>query len=204
MDFLTSLAFCGALTIFAATPGPGTFAVIARGLGSGFKHGLFMGFGMVLGDLIFLLIAIYGLSSVAIILGDLFVFLKYIGGAYLVYLGYKIFKSKTFHSPLNSSKSISYKSDFTSGLFICLGNPKVIFFYLGFLPTFIDLTSLTNNDIILIVILVIIVLNIVLGSYAYFASKAKKAIKKPKTQKIMNNIASFLMISVGLALIFNS
>lgn len=90
MDFITILAFSGALFIFMASPGPGTFAVVARALGSGFKHAFSMSMGMVLGDLVFLLMAIFGLSAIASMMGEIFIIIKYIGGLYLLYLGYKI------------------------------------------------------------------------------------------------------------------
>ncbi len=76
MDFLASLAFSGALFIFMASPGPGTFAVVARGLGSGFSHAFSMSLGMVLGDLVFLLMAIFGLNAIAHMMGDIFIIVK--------------------------------------------------------------------------------------------------------------------------------
>jgi threonine/homoserine/homoserine lactone efflux protein len=94
--------------------------------------------------------------------------------------------------------------DFISGYLIAVSNPKVILFYLGFLPTFVNLKTLTNGDIILISSLVVFILTITLGMYAYFASKAREAIKKPKTQTIMNRFAGGVMVAAGTALILKS
>jgi len=184
-----------------ATPGPGTFAVVARGLGSGFKHAFSMGMGMVLGDLIYVLVAIFGLSAIASMMGDIFIVLKYIGGGYLIYLGIKIFTSKTSQQAIKSSQSSSYLKDFVSGFLICISNPKVILFYLGFLPTFVDLTTLTSRDIFTISMIVVILLTIVMSGYAYFSSKAREAMKKPKAQTIMNRFAGSVMFGAGTALI---
>ncbi|WP_024954113.1 LysE family translocator [Sulfurospirillum arcachonense] len=197
MDFLTIMAFSGALFIFMASPGPGTFAIIARALGSGFNHAFSMSLGIVLGDLIFLLMAIFGLNAIANMMGEVFIIVKYIGGIYLLYLGYKIFTSKANENSVKNVKSISYGKDFITGLFVCLSNPKVILFYLGFLPTFIDLNALTTSDIWLVSSLVVSILTLVLGSYAYFAAKAKKVIKRPKTQNIMNKLAGSVMLGAG-------
>ncbi|WP_458700165.1 LysE family translocator [Sulfurospirillum sp. 1307] len=204
MDFLTILAFSGALFIFMASPGPGTFAIVARALGSGFSHAFAMSIGIVIGDLIFLLMAIFGLSAIANMLGDIFVIVKYIGGIYLLYLGVKIFRAKPNEKEIKSLKSDSLLKDFVSGFLICISNPKVILFYLGFLPTFINLSTLSLSDIILVSFLVATILTLVLGSYAYFASKAREAIKKPKTQKIINKFAGGVMIGAGSALILKS
>ncbi len=204
MDLLTILAFSGALFIFMASPGPGTFAIVARALGSGFSHAFSMSLGMVLGDLVFLLMAIFGLNAVAHMMGDIFTVVKYIGGFYLIYLGIKIFRSKPSIESIKSSKSDSLIKDFISGFLICISNPKVILFYLGFLPTFLNLATLTSGDIVLVSSLVIVILTVILGGYSYFAARAREAIKKPRTQTIMNRVAGSVMVGAGSALILKS
>jgi threonine/homoserine/homoserine lactone efflux protein len=204
MDFLTILAFSGALFVFMASPGPGTFAVVARALGSGFSHAFSMSLGMVLGDLVFLLMAIFGLNAMAQMMGDIFVVVKYIGGIYLICLGIKIFFSKPEISSIKSSTSKSLAKDFLSGFLICISNPKVILFYLGFLPTFVNLSTLSKSDVFLVSSLVVAILTLVLGGYSYFASKAREAIKKPRTQTIMNRFAGSIMFGAGTALILKS
>ena len=204
MDFLASLAFSGALFIFMASPGPGTFAIVARALGSGFSHAFSMSLGMVLGDLVFLLMAIFGLNAVAHMMGDIFIVVKYICGFYLIYLGIKIFRSKPSIESIKSSKSDSLIKDFISGFLICISNPKVILFYLGFLPTFVNLSILTSGDIVFVSSLVVVILTVVLGGYSYFAARARKSIKKPRTQTIMNRIAGSVMVGAGTALILKS
>ena len=204
MSFLAILAFVGTLFIFVASPGPGTFAVIARALGSEFKNAFFMSIGMAFGDLTFLLLAVFGLSAMANILGDVFVVVKYLGGLYLIYLGIKIYISKPVNVNITLIKNESIIRDFISGYLIAVSNPKVIFFYLGFLPTFVNLETLRVEDIVIISILVMLVLIFTLGIYAYFASKARKSIKSIKTQTIMNRFAGTVMVAAGATLIAKS
>jgi len=204
VDFLTILAFSGALFIFMASPGPGTFAVVARALGSGFSYAFSMSLGMVLGDLVFLLMAIFGLNAIAQMMGDIFVIVKYIGGIYLIYLGVKIFFSKPATGLIQSSTGKYLAKDFVSGFLICISNPKVILFYLGFLPTFVNLSTLTKGDVFLVSSLVVTILTIVLGCYSYFASKAREVIKKPRTQTMMNRFAGSIMFGAGTTLILKS
>lgn len=180
-----------------ATPGPGVLSVVSRALGSGFIHAIFMSMGMVLGDVIFLLLAILGLSVVATTFSAVFITIKILGGIYLVYLGLKIFKAKTSHFDTISHKHTSYVGDFFTGLFITLSNPKVIAFYIGFLPTFVDLAKLGRKDILLVVFIVLSTLLLILTSYAYFASRAKDFIKRPEIQNMMNKTAGSVMILVG-------
>ncbi len=201
MDFLTYLIFSSTLFVFIASPGPGIFAVMARGLGSGFTHAFSMGMGMVLGDLVYVLVAVFGLSAIASVMGDIFIVIKYVGGGYLIYLGVRIFLSKPSNNAIKSSKSKSYFKDFISGFLICISNPKVILFYLGFLPTFVDLNTLVTKDIILISLIVVVLLTIVMAGCAYFSAKAREAMKKPKAQTIMNRFAGSVMFGAGTALI---
>ena len=194
---MTTLTFIGAIFIFMATPGPGTLTIVSRALSSGFKHAIFMSMGMVLGDIIFLLLTILGLNIVAQTFSTLFIIIKVLGGIYLIYLGLRIFMAKTSHFSANSQKNSSLTEDFLSGLFITLSNPKVIAFYVGFLPTFVDLSKLTYKDIFLVVFLVLFTLSTILTAYAYFAYRAKETIRKAKTQNIMNRFAGIIMILVG-------
>lgn len=94
MSLLNIFAFAGAMFLLAITPGPGVFATVSRALASGFSNAAFVVFGIILGDLIFLLSAIFGLSAIASIMGDFFILVKYLGGIYLLFLGYKILTSK--------------------------------------------------------------------------------------------------------------
>ena len=197
MTLYSILAFAGAMFLLAITPGPGVFATISRGLASGFNNAAFVVLGIVLGDIIFLLLAIFGLSAIATVLGDFFILVKYLGGAYLLYLGYKILTSKEDETNVQGVHELSWKKNFFAGLFITLANPKVILFYLGFLPTFVNLKNLTVIDMIVISTIVTIVLGGVMLGYAYSASGAKKLFKSKSSKRKMNIVAGGVMITAG-------
>ncbi|XPV67811.1 MAG: LysE family translocator [Halarcobacter sp.] len=201
MTLYSMLAFAGAMFLLAITPGPGVFATISRALASGFNNAAFVVLGIVLGDIIFLLLAIFGLSAIASVLGDFFIIVKYLGGAYLLYLGYKILTSKVDETKVNGVYELSWKKNFLAGLLITLANPKVILFYLGFLPTFVNLQTLTAIDIIIISTIVTIVLGGVMLGYAYSASGAKKLFKSKSAKRKMNVVAGTTMLSAGGVLI---
>lgn len=112
MTLYSMLAFAGAMFLLAITPGPGVFATISRALASGFNNAAFVVLGIVLGDIIFLLLAIFGLSAIASVLGDFFIIVKYLGGAYLLYLGYKILTSKVDETKVNGVYELSWKKNF--------------------------------------------------------------------------------------------
>lgn len=204
MSFFSISGLAIAIFILAITPGPGVFATISRSLASGFSNASVVVAGIVLGDIIFLLLAIFGLSAVAEILGSLFKIVKYCGGAYLIWLGIKIWLSRPESYEIEGVRELSFKANFFSGLFITLGNPKVILFYLGFLPTFIDLSSLSFISILIVVCVISAVLGSVLLFYAYTAGKAGLLFKSQKAKQNMNRAAAGVMISTGTVIIGKS
>ncbi|AGF78741.1 putative threonine efflux protein [Desulfocapsa sulfexigens DSM 10523] len=201
MTTLTLITFGAAMFLLAASPGPGVFATVARALSNGFAHAAILVLGIVTGDLIFLLLAVYGLSAMAEILGSFFVFVKYGGGLYLIWLGIKIWRSAPEPVSIEGIKELSWKKNFGSGLIITLANPKVILFYLGFLPTFVDLASLSHLDILAISIVVTTVLGSVLLCYAWTAARAGQLFKSAKALKMTNRCAGGVMITAGCAIL---
>ncbi len=197
MTPLSTLSFALAMLVLAASPGPGVFATVARSLSSGFRPALTVVAGIILGDIIFLLFAIFGLAILAQTLGDFFIIIKLFGGGYLIWQGIKIFFSKASLSAAETQGSSSKSGNFLSGLFITLGNPKVILFYCGFLPTFFSLPALTLADIFIIITVIATVLLGVLGSYAWLASSARQLLKTPRQTKRLNRIAGGIMVTAG-------
>jgi len=176
------------MMVLAASPGPGVFATVARSLASGFRPALGVISGIILGDIIFLLLATFGLSVIAQALGDLFLVVKICGGAYLVFLGVKLWvKNPEFASGQYGKCTGLGWENFTSGLIITLSNPKVILFYCGFLPSFLDLSLLTMFDLMVVVAIVSTVLASVLGTYAYLASRARQIFTNRKAVFFLSN-----------------
>ncbi|MCP3873843.1 MAG: LysE family translocator [Desulfobacteraceae bacterium] len=197
MSLISIFSFTTALFILAATPGPGVFAVVSRSLASGFIPSLGVIVGIIIGDIFFLLFAILGLSVIAQSMGNFFVVVKIIGGAYLIFLGIKIWISKPVPvQEANRKKNMKY-GNFLSGLFITLSNPKVILFYCGFLPTFMDLSSLSKFDICIVATTVSIVLASVLVIYAYLANRARLFFYSSRSVRRLNKAAGGVMIATG-------
>jgi len=193
------------MLVLAASPGPGVFATIARALASGFRPTIAVIWGIVLGDVIFLLFAAFGLSMVAKALGNLFFIVKICGGAYLIWLGVKIWLKKpesvTADQDLNTA---SRWGNFATGLVITLSNPKVILFYCGFLPTFLDLSALAYTDLVVVVIIITIVLSGVLGTYGFLASRARRWFTNQQSVRRLNRAAGGVMVATGVAIAIRS
>ncbi|CAI8209681.1 MAG: LysE family translocator [Sulfurovum sp.] len=202
MTLISSISLALTVMVFAITPGPGIFLTISKSLSSGFKIASIVVFGLCLGDIFYLLFAIYGLSFVVEHMGSFFQVMKIIGGSYLIYLAFKIWNSSTKVN-FKSQKEESLSKNFLTGLLVTSSNPKVIFFYLGFIPAFMDLTILTTSDVIIVSIIVFASLMVSVLAVALAAHKAKEMFKNQNAVRILNRISATLMFSVGILLYFN-
>jgi len=202
MTLLNIAGLSTAMLLLAITPGPGVLATVSKALSAGFVRTIPLILGIVLGDLLFLLFAVYGLSFVAESFHGLFVWIRIAGALYLIGLGVALWRSKTqtHASPLPHAN----RQSFLSGLSITLGNPKVILFYLGFLPAFIDLETLSSYDVLTVAIIVSLVLGSVMLLYALATSRAKALFQNDKRQTLIQRVAGTVMISAGVLLLTKS
>jgi threonine/homoserine/homoserine lactone efflux protein len=190
MSLATLLAYCTALFIAAAIPGPGMTAIVARALGSGFRETFFMGLGLVLGDLVYLTGVIMGLAFVAQTFTTTFMVIKILGALYLVYIAYKLWTAGLLPQDIQARKSTNMGMSFLSGLLVTLGNPKTMLFYVALVPSLIDLHAIGLNEYAVLVGATFIVLMAVLIPYILLASRARLLLKQPRALKSLNRIAA--------------
>lgn len=204
MTLLSVLSLSAAIFILAATPGPGVFATVSRSLASGFVPALSVIAGIVTGDVIFLLFAVLGLSVVAELMGELFFVVRLCGAAYLIYLGIKIFVSRPGPAQTGPAPRKAARGNYLAGLLITLSNPKVILFYCGFLPTFMDLSTLTAPDVGVVCLVIAAVLSLVLAAYAWLAARARQMFSSTRAVRRLNRTAGSVMIGTGVAIAVKS
>ncbi|MEI8698071.1 MULTISPECIES: LysE family translocator [unclassified Mesorhizobium] len=195
------LAYSAALGIAAAIPGPGLTALIARALGSGFRSALAMSFGLMLGDLTYLTAVVLGLSLVAQTFGMAFLVIKWLGVAYLAFLGWRFWTSGITPETVEAKKGRGgLVSSFIAGLAVTLGNPKTMIFYLAITPTIVDLKTITLADYGILVALTLFVLLVVLVPYLALAAKARGLLKSPRALRVLNRTAAGFMVGAAAAI----
>ena len=203
MTLSNIVALFTTMLVLAAIPSISVLAVTARSASSGFVHGVFTTIGIVLGDIIFILIAVFGLSILAETMGNFFVLIKYLGGAYLIWLGISLWRSKPLNTETESTIETSLLSSFLTGFFITLGDQKAILFYLGFFPAFLDLSTLSFADTSIIIMIAIMTVGGVKLCYAFMASRSKLFIS-PIAKKRIDIIAGGVMIVIGMVLMIKA
>ncbi|MGF1689165.1 LysE family translocator [Photobacterium japonica] len=209
MSFESAVTFFIAMFIFGITPGPGIFAILARAMVYGPRKCFILATGMITSDLIYLMLACFGLATIADNWSHVFVAIRYLGAAYLIYLGYKMFQTLPHVegkvlSESEQQRTTAAFASFTQGFLISASNPKVILFYMSFLPTFIDLTALQTQDIFLVSVLSSIALMSAVMLVAFGASRIAKQLKTPRAQQRLNQSAGSVMIAAGSYLAIHS
>lgn len=202
MSYESMITFALAIFIFGITPGPGVFALISNSLNNGMRTSIYLGVGMAVSDVVYLILAFYGLVSLAKNYAGVFDFISIVGGLYLIYLGYKIFTAPIDKEVQREKKSYrSYFGNFSKGFLISASNPKVIIFYIAFLPTFVDLTSLSSNDMIIISVITFCALMCGLILISYSAHRARQLLTKESSVKKLNATAGSIMGLAGFYLL---
>lgn len=198
MSLESAITFFIAIVIFSITPGPGIFALIAKALSQGINACLALSLGMIISDLVYLILACYGLAALAEHWGGAFTAIRILGACYLFYLGYKLWTAPIVieKCSANNSKSMWFKN-FFQGFLISASNPKVILFYIAFLPTFIDLTSLNSQDISLVAALTFTGLLTGLMAITWAANAASAFFSSVRAVKNLNRSAGSLMIGAA-------
>jgi threonine/homoserine/homoserine lactone efflux protein len=200
MTMTSAFTLLMAMLVVALIPGPGVFAVVSRSIASGFFHGAVTAMGIVCADYVFIILSIYGLSAVAESMGDLFVLVRYCGAAYLCWLGITLLRDTAKSVELSSIQELSWRSNFFAGFLTTLGNPKAILFYVSFFPAFVDVTSVTFLDLIIVMSVITIAVVGVMLTYAYLAARASQLFESTKANKMLNVTAGSVMLGCGLLL----
>ena len=194
MTLFTLLAFTIAYVVAVLVPGPGVAAIVARALGGGFWSAVPMILGILAGDLIYLVFALFGLAAIATYFGPIFVLVRWAGALYLLYIAWQFWTAKPGSEQLGPRKREHWLRTFLSGFALTMGNPKTIVFYLALLPTVVPLdrpvTALGFTELTLIVVVVLLAIGC---GYAALAAWAREMFTSSKAIRRMNKTAGVIM-----------
>lgn len=197
---LASLAiFAGALLIAAGSPGPSIAALIARVLTRGPRDVFPFLAAMWVGEAVWLSLAVLGLAAIAETFHYLFVAIKWIGVAYLIYLAWKMWTAPADTEGGTLPEAKSAAKLFFAGLTVTLGNPKIMMFYVALLPTIIDLNAVTITGWAELVAVMLAVLVFVDLAWVAFAAKARQFLRSPRAVRIANRTSAGLMAGAAAA-----
>lgn len=191
----TGLAFFALVYfIFVVTPGPGVAAMIARGLGTGLRGWFPYAIGFMLGDMVWFTIAATGLSALAHQFALAFMVVKYAGCAYLVYLAWKIWRSPPHVTNIHEMHvATAAWPSFMGSLTLCLGNPKVIVFFVSVMPLVVDVTHVTLWSYLAMLSVMAPFAPLLTFSVLYLAKRARMIFQSAQALKRINRGSAGLM-----------
>jgi threonine/homoserine/homoserine lactone efflux protein len=194
MSLFTLFAFTVAYVVAVLVPGPGVAAIVARALGGGFWSALPMIVGILVGDLLYLIFALFGLAAIATYFGPIFVVVRWAGALYLLYIAWKFWTAKPGAEQLGPRAREHWLKTFLSGFALTMGNPKTIVFYLALLPTVVPLDkpigALGFAELTSIVVVVLLAIGC---GYAALAAWAREMFTSSKAIRRMNKTAGVIM-----------
>ncbi|WP_212522963.1 LysE family translocator [Actibacterium sp. MT2.3-13A] len=191
--------YAGALLVLFLTPGPVWVALTARALSGGFHAAWPLALGVVIGDVLWSVLAILGISWVLSVYGGFLEALRWVASGIFLFMGAMIIRKadRSIGSDSRLTRPGMW-AGFVAGLAVIIGNPKAILFYMGMLPGFFDLSALGWRDIAAIAVLSAVVPltgNVIM---ALFIDRARRLLTSPKALRRTNLTAGFLLICVGL------
>ncbi|MFM1547147.1 MAG: LysE family translocator [Candidatus Pseudothioglobus sp.] len=196
MDLFTLLSLTFATFVYAISPGPGLFAVLAISTRYGPIPAIWLSLGHTIGDIIYVALAMLTLNVLSDVISNSMLYVKILGASYLIYIGYQQWRSKGISFEQSSQKNSTLKL-LMAGFVVGVTNPKTIIFYLSFLPIFIDLNNLTVVTEIEVISVIGFTVFFVLSLANIMGIKLRKHIENPTIIKRVNELTGITMILVG-------
>lgn len=198
---LDLLFYAGALVILFVTPGPVWVAMSARALSGGFQAAWPLAVGVAIGDLVWPLLAVFGLTWVLTVYSDLMAALRWVAAVIFVVMGLGLIRHAGRAIGLESALTRPGRAaGFAAGVAAILGNPKAILFYMGVLPGFFDLSRVSAADIAAIITLSMAVPMVGNLIFAALIGRARAGLTAPGVLRRINLLAGGLLIAVGLVI----
>lgn len=201
MNFNLWLSFVGTVLIIGITPGPSVLLASANSM----NHGARKTIGTILGDLsantIQIILSSIGLASIVIASGEVFGLIKWLGVAYLIYMGImKIFSAPKAGKFKKVVQEKGFFKLYSEGFLMSAANPKAIVFFAALFPLFIEPNLAFAPQVVILGSTYLAIDGICLLVYVNFASRLKTYLEDKEKIHLQNRIIGALLIFSGLML----
>jgi homoserine/homoserine lactone efflux protein len=200
MDWKTWALFVLLEGTLSLTPGPAVLFVVSQGLRRGGPASIWANFGILSGNLIYFALSATGVGAILAGSRGLFTVIKWVGAAYLLWLGVSawIGKSKPLAIPAEGGPVRGGPATLAHGLVMQLANPKALVFFTAFLPQFIDPARPILRQFAILAATSAVLEFFILLAYGLLAGQAAKLARQPAYAKIMDRTAGAMLIGAGL------
>ncbi|MEM7547136.1 MAG: LysE family translocator [Pseudomonadota bacterium] len=197
------LAFATASAVLLAIPGPTILLVISYAVGAGRTTALWTVLGVFLGDLVAITLSMLGLGVILATSATLFTVLKWLGGAYLLWLGWKLLTAPVAGAVVEGRSATSSGRAMLRHAFIVTAlNPKSNLFFIAFLPQFLDPAAAAAPQFVVMAITFTGLAAINALIFALAASHLRARIRRPSVLKWMNRVGGSALMAMGALTFF--
>lgn len=201
MDISIWLTFVAASTALLLIPGPTILLVLSYALSHGRKVALATASGVALGDLVAMSASLAGLGALVLASAQLFLALKWLGAAYLVYMGIQLMRSagSAKLGGLQQTRELSARECFTNATIVTALNPKSIVFFIAFVPQFVEPSAalLPQFSILIATFVGLATINALV--YALLADKMRSKMQRPSIIVRLTRAGGAALVAMGIA-----
>jgi homoserine/homoserine lactone efflux protein len=200
MELSVWLAYLATTLVLSVTPGPGVFSSVASGLNHGFRRGIWNGVGMQVANLVLAALVSFGLGAILLASETAFAIVKWLGVAYLIYLGIATWRAEpqAFAAPVDTMRTP--REIFLRGFLVSITNPKGIIFFAAILPQFIDVARPQLAQYAILTATTFAVDVAVMAAYTAAAARAVRVMRDPAGLRWINRGLGGLFVAAGVAL----
>ena len=200
MDGYGLLLLIPAMMVLAALPSTSVALVVVRSARLGVAHGLWVAAGIVMADLLFAALALWGMAELAQQLGSLFALVRIAAGLWLVWFGITLIRNRDTALKTGAISGSSKTVSFLAGLAVTLGDIKAIVFYASLFPLFVNMHA---PDVAHLVVVLLITVFSVGGVKAVYACLAQRISRRsnPRLRQPLSIAAGGAMIGAGTWLV---
>jgi homoserine/homoserine lactone efflux protein len=194
------LIFAVAETLLALTPGPAVLFVLSYGLTQGGRASLWANAGILTANAVYFGLSAIGLGALLLASYSIFLIIKYVGAAYLIYLGIQTFRGAGLTlAPEQGPEAVGYRA-LRRGIALQLANPKAIIFFVALLPQFINPQAAVAPQVMILGMTSVVIEFFVLAGYGYLAGGAALLIRRRKFVKTVNRTSGAALVVAGTGL----
>ncbi|MBS7697046.1 MULTISPECIES: LysE family translocator [unclassified Chelatococcus] len=199
MSLKAWMAFVAASAVVLLIPGPTILLVVSYALGQGRQAAMPLVLGVTVGDTIAVVASLMGLGAILAASALVFTIVKWLGAAYLVYLGIKLWRADPSLQSAASPTTARPMAMFSHAALVTALNPKSIVFFVAFLPQFLDQGRPLLPQMIILAATFVTLAFFNAAGYAMLASSARRLVSRPKVLKAVNRTGGGLLVGAGIA-----
>ncbi len=202
MDWSLYLAFVAATTVLILIPGPNVALIVSNSIAFGTRRGCVTVAGTSSAMVIQLAVTALGMTSFLLAASAWFEWLRWIGVAYLIYLGVQQWRTVLDGARRRGGKTRSLAGFYWQGFAVSATNPKTLLFYAAFFPQFVDPAAAPATQLTLLSVTFLVIATVLDGGYALAAGRVRGWFEGARRERIRNRITGSLLVGAGVGLAF--